>query len=219
MEYDSYIKYIVSSSDATNYVHGNNELIIAINKSVVFGKYNLAFRITYENLPGTWLLHAENDKEVGYLAFMLNDPIMLSKIFGSSISRGKKYRVLKSKISSLPIPKCDDSLAHYYAILEMLFQEVYNNHENNDIKLLMLDIFASIRLSLSFELHSYSLMKESNISIFDNWKKTIDNVGENLNNVFEELLSQDNELLNNVRRFQLLLGTMQKNFQDGLAAK
>lgn len=219
MEINSYIKYTVSSSDSIKYANENGSLIIVIPKIVVFENYNIAFKISSEILEDTWVLHPVSPNDIGYMTFMLNDPIILKSIFGVPISRGKKYKVLKSKISSLPIPKSDDSLVSYYSLLEMLFQEVYNNHEKSDMRLLMLDIFSSIRLALSFELHQYNIMKEANISIFENWKKTIDNIGKDLNKIFEELLSPDNELLNNVRRFQLLLGKIQKSIQDEMAAE
>lgn len=212
MEIESYIKYTVSSCDSIKDITRNNELMIAISKTIIFENYNVAFRITSEILEDTWILHTENQNNIGYLTFMLNDPIVLNRIFGRSISRGKKYKVLKSKISSLLIPIGDDSFVRYCSLLEILFQKIYNSHENTDIRLLMLDIFASIRLAISFEFHHYGILKEANISIFENWKKTIDNIGENINKIFEELISPDNELLNNVRRFQLLLGTIQKGY-------
>lgn len=214
-----YVKYSVISSDVTKGFSSNSSKVIAIDKTFVFGNFNIAFSLSDDISSGKWILQIDNPNILEYATFMLNDPMMLKKIFGPNISRGKKYRVTKSMISSLVIPIGDTSLIQYYSLIEKYFQQIYYNKEQNDTILLKLDIFSSIRLALSFELHQFKILQKFQISIFENWKNLVDQVGDNINALFEELLHPENLLINNVRRFQLLLNSFQQIIQNGLEAK
>lgn len=214
-----YVKYSVISSDVTKSFSSNSSRVIAIDKTFVFGNFNIAFSLSDNISSGKWILQIDDPNILEYSTFMLNDPMMLKKIFGPNISRGKKYRVTKSMISSLVIPIGDASLIQYYSLIEKYFQQIYYDKEQNDTTLLKLDIFSSIRLALSFELHQFKILQKFQISIFENWKNLVDQIGDNINALFEELLLPENLLINNVRRFQLLLNSFQQIIQNGLEAK
>lgn len=215
----SCIKYIVTSSDVEHAVDGYRNFVIAIDKKLIFEKYNIAFELTDSPSGGKWVLEPSDESMTSFLAFMLNDPITLKNVFGSSISRQKKYRVTKSMISNLSIPACDGALLPYYSIIEQLFQSFYLKQEKNESDLLALDIFSSIRLALSFELHQFNLLKKFNITILSNWIEFIDKMGTDISKFPEILLSPDNALMNNVRRFQLLIGSIQQTINDELEIK
>lgn len=214
-----YIKYSVISSDSAKKISSSSSQMITIDKNLAFGNFNIAFSLLDKQLSGKWVLELDNPEILGYFAFMLNDPMTLKRVFGSNIARGKKYRVSKSMISSLKIPMGDLSLIKYYSLIENYFQQIYYNEEKNDISLLKLDIFSSIRLALSFELHQYNIMQDFKICILTNWKNLVDQIGNDLNAIFENLLLPDNLLLNNVRRFQLILSSFQQAIQNGLETK
>jgi len=214
-----YIKYSVKSSDGINGMDNHPLPLLSIDKNLVFGNFNIAFSLFDNQLSGKWLLQLDSTETLGYFAFMLNDPMTLKRIFGLNIARGKKFRVTKSMISSLHIPMGDLSLIRYYSLIEEYFQQMYYVDDKDDISLLKLDIFSSIRLALSFELHQYKLLQNLKIYIFSNWKDLVDEVGNDINALFENLLTPDNVLLNNVRRFQLLLNSFRKASQDGLASE
>lgn len=211
-----YLKYSVTSTNKSRSANSDNSANVVIGKSIAFGDYNIAFEISNSPCDDKWIISLKNTTLIGYLAFMLNDPLMLKRIFGQSIFRNKKYKVTKAMISSLLIPSVDDSIAAYYSLIELYFQDSYFKESKNDIDLLQLDIFASIRLALSFELHQAHILKQFNISIFENWKNLVDENGRDFNEMFNALLQPDNTLINSVRRFQILLGTLERNIKDGL---
>lgn len=211
-----YLKYSVTSTNKSRSANSDKSANVVIGKSIAFGDYNIAFEISNSPCDDKWIISLENTTLIGYLAFMLNDPLMLKRIFGQSIFRNKKYKVTKAMISSLLIPLVDDSIAAYYSLIELYFQNSYFKESKDDIDLLQLDIFASIRLALSFELHQGHILKQFNISIFENWKNLVDETGRDFNEMFNALLQPDNALINSVRRFQILLGTLERNIKDGL---
>lgn len=219
MEFISCLKYSVTSSNVSRGGDNDNSINIVIAKSVALENYNIAFEISNAPYDGKWVIEPQKREQIGYMAFMLNDPIMLKRIFGENKFRDKKYRVTKSMISSLPIPAIDDSISVYYSLIELIFQEIYFKQDKDDIGLLKLDIIASIRLALSFELHQFKILRQFNILIYENWKTLVDKFGNNFNMIFEELLKPDNALINNVRRFQILLGSLEKTINDGLEIK
>ncbi len=214
-----YIKYSVTSSDSAKINSSPSSSMITIDKNLALGNFNIAFSLLDKQLSGKWVLELDNPEILGYFAFMLNDPMTLKRILGSNITRGKKYRVSKSMISSLKIPMGDMSLIKYYSLIENYFQQIYYNEEKDDISLLKLDIFSSIRLALSFELHQYNIMQDFKICILTNWKNLVDQIGYDLNALFDNIMLPDNLLLNNVKRFQLLLSSFQQVIQNGLEAK
>lgn len=207
MDNKTYVNFSVVSSD--KYIPEGNRIVLAIDKSMSFDKYNIAFEFTSKPKDDQWVL-VFPEEIAGYMAFILNDPIYIKQVFGSQIERNKKYRVSKSKLASLKIPLVDISISVYYSLIEAIFQNLYLENNRDDNQELMLNIFYAIRLALSFELHQHQISKEFKIDIFSNWKQIVDSIGTDMTVLFDDIMKPDNGLLNNVRRFQLLLGSLQK---------
>jgi len=204
---ESYIKLDVISSD--KYKMDKGQIFLSIDKTLSFGKYNIAYKFPGSFGDGQWVLKLSEDTDLtGYVAFLLNDPLYLKQIIEEDIKQGKKYKITKSKIAKILVPKIDRSISVYYSCIELIFQSLYWAKDKSDTEELMLDVFNTLRLALSFELHNFQIAQELNLRIFENWKYTVDSIGTDMLMIFNELMKSDNILWNNVRRFQLLIGAL-----------
>lgn len=213
-----FIRLKIFSSDKSDNNKTSGGLLVSINKQLCLGDYNIAFLIKDEPEDNQWIIDSDGH-DAGYITFMLNDPLTLKRLFGKELAKGKRLKVTKTMLSSIRIPAEVDHISSYYSIMELLFQKLFLMPEQSELGKLNLDILSSIRLALSFELHQYKLMHKLEVSIFDYWKALVDRHKMEISKIFDDLMSPDNELMNNVRRFQLFLSLMRKELEDGLATE